>query len=120
MHGEPALPNEAHEEVHGALPADFSYGEKLVIGYQQPDGALAAMATVITDLLAARVAHRPVHRRDARHGNGEARRLHDGTQQWAEDHGALWLRLGVVQGNRAPSASGRRAATRRCACARGW
>jgi len=100
VHGEPALPNEAHEEVHGAVPAGFSHGEKLVIGYQQPDGALAAMATVITDLFAPRVWHIGLFIvATPRHGNGEARRLHDGIQQWAEDHGALWLRLGVVQGN---------------------
>jgi GNAT superfamily N-acetyltransferase len=100
VHGEPALATEAHEEVHGDLPTDFAYGEKLVLGYQQDDGALAAMATVITDLLAPRVWHIGLFIvATARHGNGEARRLHDGIQQWAEAHGAAWLRLGVVQGN---------------------
>jgi ADP-ribose pyrophosphatase YjhB (NUDIX family)/GNAT superfamily N-acetyltransferase len=100
VQGEPAQPNEAHEEVHGALPADFSYSEKLVIGYQQRDGELAAMATVVTDLLAAHVWHIGLFIvASARHGNGDARRLHDGLEQWARDHGAHWLRLGVVQGN---------------------
>jgi len=100
VHGEPAQPNEAHEEVHGELPAGFSYSEKLVIGYQQADGALAAMATVITDLLAAHVWHIGLFIvATARHGNGDARRLHDGLEQWARHHGAQWLRLGVVQGN---------------------
>jgi GNAT superfamily N-acetyltransferase len=100
VHGVPALPNEAHEEVHGTVPADFSHTEKLVIGWQQLDGALAAMATVVTDLLAAHVWHIGLFIvATARHGNGDARRLHDGLEQWARDHGARWLRLGVVQGN---------------------
>jgi len=100
VQGEPAQPNEAHEEVHGALPADFSYGEKLVIGYQQADGALAAMATVVTDLLAVHVWHIGLFiLASARHGNGDARCLHDGLERWAIEHGASWLRLGVVEGN---------------------
>lgn len=100
VHGVPALANEAHEEVHGALPPDFSYSAKLVIGYPQPDGALAAMATVITDLLAEHVWHIGLFIvASARHGSGDAQRLHDGLQEWAKAQGAQWLRLGVVQGN---------------------
>lgn len=101
VHGEPALPQEAHEEVHGALPAGFAYSEKLVIGWQQEhDGALAAMATVVTDLFAPGVWHLALFIvASARHGNGDARRLHDAIERWALGHGAQWLRLGVVQGN---------------------
>jgi predicted GNAT superfamily acetyltransferase len=55
---------------------------------------------VITDLLAAHVWHIGLFIvASARHGNGDARRLHDGLEQWARDHGTHWLRLGVVQGN---------------------
>jgi GNAT superfamily N-acetyltransferase len=100
VHGEPAQPTEAHEEVHGALPAGFSHGEKLVIGWQQADGELAAMANVVTDLLAQHVWHIGLFIvASARHGNGDAQRLHDALEQWARAHGAQWLRLGVVQGN---------------------
>jgi len=100
VHGEPALPNEAHDEVHDPVPAGFSHREKLVIGYQQPDGALAAMATVVVDLLAEHVWHIGLFIvATERHGNGDARCLHDGLERWAKDHGAQWLRLGVVQGN---------------------
>jgi GNAT superfamily N-acetyltransferase len=100
VHGEPAQPREAHEEVHGPVPADFSHREKLVIGYQQPDGELAAMATVVIDLLAEHVWHIGLFIvATARHGSGDARCLHDGLEQWARDHGVRWLRLGVVQGN---------------------
>jgi GNAT superfamily N-acetyltransferase len=100
VHGEPARPGEAHEEVHDPVPAGFSHGEKLVIGYQRADGELAAMASVVTDLFAARVWHIGLFIVEtARHGNGDARRLHDGLEQWARSHGARWLRLGVVQGN---------------------
>jgi hypothetical protein len=35
----------------------------------------------------------------ARHGSGDAQRLHEGIERWASDHGARWLRLGVVSGN---------------------
>jgi len=100
VHGEPAGPNEAHAEIHDKPPAEFSYGEQWVIGYQQADGALAAMASVVTDLFAPRVWHIGLFIvATARHGNGEARRLHDGLERWARDHGAQWMRLGVVQGN---------------------
>jgi GNAT superfamily N-acetyltransferase len=100
VHGEPALPHEAHEEIHGEVPADFSYSEKLVIGYRQTDGELAAMASLIVDLLAEHVWHIGLFIvASARHGNGDARRLHDGLEQWAAAQGAQWLRLGVVQGN---------------------
>lgn len=101
VHGEPALPQEAHEEVHGALPAGFAYGDKRVVGWQQEhDGELAAMATVVTDLFAPRVWHIALFIvASARHGNGEARHLHDSLERWARGHDAQWLRLGVVQGN---------------------
>jgi GNAT superfamily N-acetyltransferase len=100
VQGESAQPNEAHDEVHGEVPADFGYSEKLVIGWQQADGDLAAMATVVTDLLAAHVWHIGLFIvASARHGNGDARRLHDSLESWAQDHGARWLRLAVVQGN---------------------
>jgi GNAT superfamily N-acetyltransferase len=100
VQGEPAQPTEAHEEVHGGLPTDFSYGEKLVIGWQQPDGELAAMATVVTDLLAKHVWHIGLFIvASARHGKGDAQRLHGSLERWAREHGAQWLRLGVVQGN---------------------
>ncbi len=100
VQGEPAAAHEAHDEVHGELPADFSFTEKLVLGWQQADGALAAMANVVTDLLATRVWHIGLFIvAIARHGSGDAQALHGSVERWAFSNGARWLRLGVVQGN---------------------
>jgi GNAT superfamily N-acetyltransferase len=100
VHGEPARPGEAHEEVHEPVPAHFSHGEKIVVGFQRADGELVAMATMVTDLFAAHLWHIGLFIVETtRHGNGDARRLHDSLEQWARSHGARWMRLGVVQGN---------------------
>lgn len=100
VHGEPARADEAHEEVHGGLPPGFSFTRKIVLGYLDGSGTLVAMATVVSDLLAISVWHIGLFIvATARHGNGDAQRLHDGLERWACGHGARWMRLGVVQGN---------------------
>ncbi|HEY9068311.1 MAG TPA: GNAT family N-acetyltransferase, partial [Burkholderiaceae bacterium] len=98
--GEPARANEAHEEIHGPLPAGWSYTKKWLIGYLDARGTMVAMANVVTDLLAQGVWHIGLFIVEtARHGSGEARTLHRGLEDWARSHGAAWMRLGVVQGN---------------------
>jgi GNAT superfamily N-acetyltransferase len=100
VHGEPASPDEAHEAIHGLPPAGWSFTKKWLLGYVDGAGALVAMADVITDLLAAGVWHVGLFIvATARHGSGDAQRLHEGIERWASDHGARWLRLGVVSGN---------------------
>jgi GNAT superfamily N-acetyltransferase len=100
VYGEPAGPQEAHDEIHGELPAGWSFTKKWLIGYLDPAGALAAMANVTTDLLADGVWHIGLFMVDhARRGSGDAHTLHRGLEAWAKAHGARWLRLGVVQGN---------------------
>jgi len=100
VHGEPAGPDEAHEEIHGLPPAGWSFTKKWLIGYVDAAGSLVAMANVITDLLAEGVWHIGLFIvASTRHGGGDAQRLHDGLERWAAGHGARWLRLGVVQGN---------------------
>lgn len=100
VNGEPAGPGEAHEEIHSRPPADFSFTRTMVIGYVDGTGALVAMADVVIDLLAEGVWHIGLFIvATARHGNGDAQRLHHGLERWAADHGARWLRLGVVHGN---------------------
>ena len=98
--GEPAGPDDAHDEIHGLPPAEFGFTRKWLVGYVDSAGSLVAMANVITDLLAPGVWHLGLFIvASARHGNGDAQRLHHGLERWAGDHGARWLRLGVVQGN---------------------
>lgn len=98
--GEPAGPDEAHEEIHEDLPAGWPYTRKWVIGYRDAGGELAAMANVVTDLLAPRVWHIGTFIvATSRHGTGEAQALYDDLESWARAHGAHWLRLGVVSGN---------------------
>jgi len=99
-HGEPARPGEAHEEIHGELPADWSFTKKWLVGYVDKADSLVAMANVITDLLAKDVWHIGLFIvATARHGTGDAQVLNEGLEDWARANGAKWLRLGVVQGN---------------------
>jgi GNAT superfamily N-acetyltransferase len=100
VQGEPAGPGEAHEELAGLPPAGWAFTKKWVIGYLDADARLAAMAEVITDLLAPGVWHIGLFIvASARHGQGLAQALVDELEAWARDHGAGWMRLGVVEGN---------------------
>jgi len=99
-HGERAGPNEAREEIHGELPAGWSFTRKYLVGYTDEAGSLVAMANVITDLLAKDVWHIGLFIvATARHGTGDAQALNEGLERWAMANGAKWLRLGVVRGN---------------------
>jgi GNAT superfamily N-acetyltransferase len=101
VHGEPADSNEAHEEIHGQLPAGWSFTRKWLVGYADPANELVAMANVVSDLLAPSVWHIGLFMvATARHGTGDAQAIYRGLEAWAVAHGARWLRLGVVQGNR--------------------
>jgi GNAT superfamily N-acetyltransferase len=98
--GEPAGPNEAHEEIHGELPAGWSFTKKWLVGYVDEGGAMVAMANVVSDLLAQGVWHIGLLIvATSRHGNGDARAIYQGLESWATANGAAWLRLGVVKGN---------------------
>jgi GNAT superfamily N-acetyltransferase len=98
--GEPAGPNEAHEEIHGELPAGWSFTKKWLVGYVDERGALVAMANVVSDLLAQGVWHIGLLIvATSRHGKGDARAIYRGLESWAAVNGAAWLRLGVVKGN---------------------
>lgn len=100
VHGEPALPGEAHDEIHDALPAGWPYTKKWVVGYVGEDGSLAAMANVVSDLLAPSVWHIGTFIvATSRHGKGDAQVLYRSLESWALRSGACWLRLGVVRGN---------------------
>jgi GNAT superfamily N-acetyltransferase len=100
VNGEPAQPGEAHAEIHGELPAGWPFTKKWVIGYRDESGALAAMANVVSDLLAAGVWHVGTFIvATDRHGSGDAQALYRALEAWAVENGARWMRLGVVAGN---------------------
>lgn len=99
--GEPAGPTEAREEIHSRPPPDWPYSRTWLIGYlDEASGELLALADGVSDLLAPGVWHIGLFIvATARHGSGDAQRLHQGLRDWAAAQGAAWLRLGVVQGN---------------------
>jgi GNAT superfamily N-acetyltransferase len=99
-YGEPPGPGEAHEEIHGEIPGGFRYTKKWLIGYVDAGGELAAMVNVVSDMIAPRVWHIGFFViATSRYGTGLARSLYDGLERWMVQHGARWLRLGVVAGN---------------------
>jgi len=100
VHGEPAQPCEAHDEIHGAPPTGWPYTRKWVVGYVGEHGSLAAMANVVSDLPAPSVWHIGTFIvATSRHGTGDAQVLYRSLESWAHRSGACWLRLGVVRGN---------------------
>lgn len=99
-HGEPPGPGEAHEEIHGEVPAGWSFTKKWLIGYLDATGEMVAMANMVSDLLAPKVWHVGYFLiATSRHGTGLAHELYGGLERWAVENGAHWLRLGVVVGN---------------------
>jgi GNAT superfamily N-acetyltransferase len=100
VNGEPAGPGEAHEEIHGELPAGWAFTKKWVVGYLDSDNQVVALANVVSDLLAPAVWHIGTFIvATSRHGSGDAQVLYRGVEDWVRANGARWLRLGVVQGH---------------------
>ena len=100
VHGVPAEPGEAHEELYEDLPPGWPFTHKYVFGYRGPEGQLDAMANVVSDLLAKGVWHLGTFIvATARHGTGDAKALYSSLEAWAQRAGACWMRLGVVQGH---------------------
>ena len=100
VYGEPAGPHEAYEEIHGQIPADWSFTKRWLVGYTNSDGEIVAVSHVTTDLLAMGVWHIGLFIvAKSRYGTGLAQALHAELESWAASNGANWLRLGVVQGN---------------------
>jgi GNAT superfamily N-acetyltransferase len=100
VHCEPAQPGEDHEEIFEEPPVGWPFTQKYVFGYQDSGGRLAAMANLISDLLAKGVWHVGTFIVEtARHGTGDSQELYQSLEHWASDSGARWMRLGVVQGH---------------------
>lgn len=100
VNGEPAMPNEAREELRGQLPAGWQCRRLYWLGYRDGHGQLVAVVNIAADLLAVGVWHIGLLLVDSRlHGSGLAQQLHASLETWAAEHGAQWLRLTVVIGN---------------------
>ncbi len=100
VHGEPAQPGEANEELFEPLPAGWPFTQKYVFGFQDSNRRLAAMANVVSDLLAKGVWHVGTFIVETkRHGTGDAQAIYEALEHWALRGGAQWMRLGVVQGH---------------------
>jgi GNAT superfamily N-acetyltransferase len=100
VNGQAPASDEAHEEIHGALPEGWPFTKKWLIGFFDQTGSMVGMANVVSDLLARGVWHIGLFLIATRlHGRGAAQSLYDHLERWALDQGAQWVRLGVVQGN---------------------
>ncbi len=109
VHGTPARPGEAHEEIYEELPAGWPFTHKYVFGYQSSEGQLEAMANVVSDLLAKSVWQVGTFIvATGRHGTGDSQALYSSLEAWAQRRGARWMRLGVVQGHTRAEAFWRR------------
>jgi GNAT superfamily N-acetyltransferase len=98
--GQPPQPGEALSEITDRPPAGMPHGRVWVLGFVDAAGQLVAMAGVIENLLAQGVWHIGIFIvATARHGRGDAQRLHAAVVDWARTNGAQWMRLGVVAGN---------------------
>jgi GNAT superfamily N-acetyltransferase len=100
VNGEPALPDEAFDEIHGELPRDMPFTKKWVIGYIDAAGDVVALVNVVSDLLAPGVWHIGTFIvATVRHGSGDAQALYGTIEAWCHANGARWMRLNVVQGH---------------------
>jgi GNAT superfamily N-acetyltransferase len=87
-------------EVADPPPAGWSFSKNWVLGFFNEDAELSGIASVVSDLIAPGVWHIGLFVVATNlHGGGIAQRWYGGIERWARDHGAKWLRLGVVEGN---------------------
>jgi GNAT superfamily N-acetyltransferase len=92
--------DEARREYLDGPPAGWPYRRRWLLGILDGAGAMAGVADVTADFLAAGVWHVGLFIvATARHGSGDAQALYAGLEAWMREGGARWLRLGVVEGN---------------------
>jgi RimJ/RimL family protein N-acetyltransferase len=100
VNGEPPNAGTAREVFDDAPPPEMSFSRKFLIGLFDAQGQLVAVAEVVSNLLAFGVWHIGLFVVEtSRHGNGDARAIHDAMTHWFSLQGVQWVRLGVVEGN---------------------
>jgi RimJ/RimL family protein N-acetyltransferase len=100
VHGRPPTPTEAREEFDDVIPEGFTYDRRWLFKMVDEDGAMVAMASVVSSFLAKDVWHVGLFIVATRlHGSGAAREIYAALETWMRARGARWLRLGVVVGN---------------------
>lgn len=98
--GCPPANTQAREEFESELPEGWTFTSKRAIGFVDANNALTAFATTVSDLFVDGVCHIGLFILSTdRHGQGIARRLYAGLENWLKASGAKWLRLGVIVGN---------------------
>ncbi|MDP9512340.1 GNAT family N-acetyltransferase [Pseudomonas protegens] len=100
VHGCAPQPDEARDEIDDRLSEGWSFTRKWKIGYFDGTGALVAMVSIVSDLLAPGVWNMGLFMvASSLRGRGIARQLHRELEDWAAGMGARWLRLSVVFAN---------------------
>jgi ribosomal protein S18 acetylase RimI-like enzyme len=90
----------AQEEFEDRPPPDCPWDGKWMIRFVDADGAIVALADVVSNLLAPGVWHVGLFIVATRlHGSGRASEAFDALEGWIRDGGAQWLRLNVAVGN---------------------
>lgn len=98
--GEGPHAGQAREEFEDRPPPDWPYDRKRMIRFVIADGAIVALADVVSNLLAPGVWHVGLFIVATRlHGSGRANEIFGALEGWARDGGAQWLRLNVAVGN---------------------
>jgi GNAT superfamily N-acetyltransferase len=98
--GDAPAPNEAIEEFHATMPAQWPYEKKWLMFFVDDRDAVVAMADVVSNLFTNGVWHVGLFIvATSLHGRGAAQSLYADLESWMRGRGARWLRLGVVEGN---------------------
>ncbi len=89
VQGEPAWPDAGQRELHEGVPAHLPHGRQWILGWRDGHGELAAVANVVSDLVAPGVWHLGLLIVDStRHGRGDAQAIYAGIEAWARAGGA--------------------------------
>ncbi|MDX2219960.1 MAG: GNAT family N-acetyltransferase [Burkholderiales bacterium] len=100
VNGEPPGPGAAREVFDDSPPPEMAFSKKFLVGFHDAEDRLVGIAEIVSNLLAFSVWHIGLFViATARHGNGDARALHDALVHWCALQGVEWMRLGVVEGN---------------------
>ncbi len=98
VHGEPAHATEAQQEFDDAPPAGMAYRRRWLLAFEDADGRLVGMASLVEDFLADEVWHIGLFVvATSLHGRGAAPALYAAMETWMRERGARWIRLGAVR-----------------------